>query len=497
MSNVLEMKGIRKHFFGVEVLHGVDFCVEYGKVTALLGENGAGKSTLVKILMGVHTASAGEIHYNGAKISFQSTMHALANGISMIHQEIAAIPEMTVAENIFLGREPSKLSYIRKKEQSRITRDLLEELGININPDTKAKNLSVSEMQLMDIAKAISYNSNIIIMDEPTSSLTNVEIKVLFEAIRKLTSRGVSIIYITHKLEELFEIADHVTVLRDGDLISSNPISTITREKIISDMVGRSLDEVYPVSEKEIGQTALKVSGLNRKNVFQDISFEIRKGEVLGFAGMVGSGRTETLNAIFGIDAIDDGEIFLNGKKVRIDKPNKAIANKIAFIPEDRRTCGLNTKKTVRDNICALVLSKLSRGGFITKRIERNTALPMVDQLRIKIASTEQLVSSLSGGNQQKVVIAKWLLSEPDIIFMDEPTRGIDVGAKHEIYKLVLELAKSGKAVLFVSSEMPELLGVCDKIMVFREGSIASELNAKEATQEMIMEIISSKITSK
>lgn len=493
MSNVLEMKGIRKHFFGVEVLHGVDFCAEYGKVTALVGENGAGKSTLVKILMGVHAADAGEIHYNGAKIGFQSPIQALANGISMIHQEIAAVPEMSVAENIFLGREPSKLSYIRKKEQSRITRDLLEELGIKLNPDTKAKEISVSEMQLMDIAKAISYNSNIIIMDEPTSSLTTVEIKVLFEAIRRLTSRGVSIIYITHKLEELFEIADHVTVLRDGDLISSNPIATTTREKIISDMVGRSMDEVYPVSEKEIGQPVLKVSGLNRKNVFQDISFELHKGEVLGFAGMVGSGRTETLNAIFGIDAVDSGAVFLNGEQVRIDNPKKAIAHKIAFITEDRRASGLNTKKTVRDNICSLVLSKLARGGFILKRKEHNMALPMVDQLKIKIVSTEQLVSSLSGGNQQKVVIAKWLLSEPDIIFMDEPTRGIDVGAKHEIYKLTIALAEAGKAVLFVSSEMPELLGVCDRIMVFREGSIAGEVNAKEATQEMIMEIISKK----
>ena len=490
MRNVLEMKGIRKHFFGVEVLHGVDFCAEHGKVTGLVGENGAGKSTLVKILMGVHEADAGEIYYNDVKISFQNPMHALTNGISMIHQEIAAIPELSVAENIFLGREPSKLSFIQKKEQSRIAGELLEDLGIKLNPDTKAKELSVSEMQLMDIAKAISYNSNIIIMDEPTSSLTSAEVEVLFEAIRQLTSRGVSIIYITHKLGELFEIADHVSVLRDGNLISSNPISMVTREKMISDMVGRSMDEVYPVCEKEIGESVLKVTGLNRKNVFQDISFEIRKGEVLGFAGMVGSGRTEILNALFGMDAVDSGEVFLNGKQVRIDKPKKAIAHKIAFIPEDRKECGLNTKKSVRDNICALVLSKLARGGFITKRKEHNMAEPMVDQLQIKITSTNQLVSSLSGGNQQKVVIAKWLLSEPDIIFMDEPTRGIDVGAKHEIYKLILELANAGKAVLVVSSEMPELLGICDKIVVLREGSIVGCVNAKEATQEMIMDII-------
>jgi len=310
---------------------------------------------------------------------------------------------------------------------------------------------------------------------------------------RQLTSRGVSIIYITHKLEELIEIADHVTILRDGNLISSNPISEITREKIISDMVGRSMDEVYPTCEKEIGQTILEVSGLNRKNVFQDVSFEIRKGEVLGFAGMVGSGRTEILNAIFGVDAIDSGEVFINGQQVSINNPKEAIAHKIAFIPEDRRRCGLNTIKTVRDNICALVLSKLSWCGFITKRKEHELAMSMVGQLRIKIASTNQVVASLSGGNQQKVVIAKWLLSEPDIIFMDEPTRGIDVGAKHEIYKLVLELAKAGKAVLFVSSEMPELLGVCDKIMVLREGSIVGDVNAKEATQEMIMDIIATK----
>jgi inositol transport system ATP-binding protein len=253
------------------------------------------------------------------------------------------------------------------------------------------------------------------------------------------------------------------------------------------------MDEVYPVCEKQIEQAALKVSGLNRKNVFQDISFELHKGEVLGFAGMVGSGRTEILNAIFGVDSIDSGEIFINGEKVSIDNPKQAIAHKIAFIPEDRRRCGLNTIKTVRDNICALVLSKLAWCGFITKGKEHNLAITMVDQLRIKIASTDQLVSSLSGGNQQKVVIAKWLLSEPDIIFMDEPTRGIDVGAKHEIYKLVLELAKAGKAVLFVSSEMPELLGVCDKIMVLREGRIVGDVNAKEATQEMIMDIIATK----
>ena len=352
------------------------------------------------------------------------------------------------------------------------------------------RDLTVSEIQLLEIAKAVSYNSKIVVMDEPTSSLTSTEVKLLFDTIHRLKEQGVAVIYISHKLDELFEIADEVCVLRDGNMISSRPIGQVDRQQMISEMVGRTLSQMYPTVEKEIGEEILRVEHLERKGVFQDASFTVHRGEILGFAGMVGAGRTELISSIFGLDRYTQGKIWLNGKEITIRSPSDAIHNHFALIPEDRARCGLNLKASVKTNVCMAILSKISRHGFSNKRAEEKTADDMIRQVRIKVTSRNQPVASLSGGNQQKVVVGKWLLTHPDIVFMDEPTRGIDVGAKYEIYQLMQSLAKEGKAVVMISSEMPELLGVCDRILVLKEGRILGQVQAKETSQEEIMAMI-------
>lgn len=489
---LLEVRALKKSFNGIEVLHSVDFEAQAGKVTALVGENGAGKSTLMKILMGEYTADSGEIRLEGKQVQFTSPHQALTSGISMIFQEMSPFPELTVAENIYMGREPCRFGFLKKKEQRRMAEQKLKELGVNLDADRKVKTLTVSELQLLEITKAVSYDSKVVIMDEPTSSLTDSEVSLLFQMIETLKKKQVAVIYISHKLDELFRIADQICVLRDGKMISSRPVSEVNREVMISEMVGRTMDQIYPTVEKTIGETIFRVENLTRRGVFEDISFEIKKGEILGIAGMVGSGRTEVAEALFGVEKYQSGRIYLNGKEIKIGNTRDAIHCGMALIPEDRARCGLNLRGTIKANMCTTILDQIGKGkGLIAnKRAEKQKTEEMSQKMRIKMNSIEQLAMYLSGGNQQKIVVGKWLLTEPEIVMMDEPTRGIDVGAKYEIYQLIKQLAKEGKAVLIISSEMTELLGICDRILILREGTLVGEMDAKEATQEKIMAAI-------
>ena len=441
---LLEVRALKKSFNGIEVLHSVDFEAQAGKVTALVGENGAGKSTLMKILMGEYTADSGEIRLEGKQVQFTSPHQALTSGISMIFQEMSPFPELTVAENIYMGREPCRFGFLKKKEQRRMAEQKLKELGVNLDADRKVKTLTVSELQLLEITKAVSYDSKVVIMDEPTSSLTDSEVSLLFQMIETLKKKQVAVIYISHKLDELFRIADQICVLRDGKMISSRPVSEVNREVMISEMVGRTMDQIYPTVEKTIGETIFRVENLTRRGVFEDISFEIKKGEILGIAGMVGSGRTEVAEALFGVEKYQSGRIYLNGKEIKIGNTRDAIHCGMALIPEDRARCGLNLRGTIKANMCTTILDQIGKGkGLITnKRAEKQKTEEMSQKMRIKMNSIEQLAMYLSGGNQQKIVVGKWLLTEPEIVMMDEPTRGIDVGAKYEIYQLIKQLAK-------------------------------------------------------
>ena len=489
---LLEVKALKKSFNGIEVLHSVDFEAQAGRVTALVGENGAGKSTLMKILMGEYTADSGEIRLEGKPVQFTSPHQALTNGISMIFQEMSPFPELTVAENIYMGREPCRFGFLKKKEQRRMAEQKLKELGVNLDADRKVKTLTVSELQLLEITKAVSYDSKVVIMDEPTSSLTDSEVSLLFRMIKTLKKKQVAVIYISHKLDELFQIADQICVLRDGKMISSRPVNEVNREVMISEMVGRTMDQIYPSVEKTIGETIFRVENLTRRGVFEDISFEIKKGEILGIAGMVGSGRTEVAEALFGVEKYQSGSIYLKEKEIKIGNTRDAIHWGMALVPEDRARCGLNLRGTIKANMCATILDQIGKGkGLLAnKRAEKQKTEEMSEKMKIKMNSIEQLAMYLSGGNQQKIVVGKWLLTEPEIVMMDEPTRGIDVGAKYEIYQLIKQLAREGKAVLIISSEMPELLGICDRILILREGRLVGEMDTKEATQEKIMAAI-------
>lgn len=489
-NTILQMEGIRKSFGSVEVLHSINFTVERGKVTALVGENGAGKSTLMKIMMGEYQPDAGKIILDGEEVHFQSPHQGLSHGISMIFQEMSPFPDLTVAQNLYLGREPRKYCFLKEKEQNRMARELLDSMDIRIPADVLVKTLSVAEIQLLEIAKAVSWNSKIVVMDEPTSALTDREVVILFDVIAKLKKAGVGIVYITHKLEELPQIADNICVLRDGVIISNRSMADYDQQVIISEMVGRPLNQVYPIMDKQIGEPVFQVENLERENIFRDVSFEVRKGEILGFAGMVGAGRTEIVEALFGITKASGGKILYEGKEVKITSPEDGVRNRFALVPEDRARCGLNLRGSVLSNVCLTILDKLGKFGLASQKRETAESETIIRQMKVKINSTQQLVGSLSGGNQQKIVVAKWLLTEPNVVFLDEPTRGIDVGAKYEIYQLIQELAKSGKAVIVISSEMPELLGICDRILVLKDGRIVSEMAAKVATQEKIMEAI-------
>ncbi|MGD9568283.1 MAG: sugar ABC transporter ATP-binding protein [Sedimentibacter sp.] len=480
------MNHITKEFSGIKVLKNVNFNIYKGSVMALVGENGAGKSTLMKILTGVYLKTEGEIYLNNRLVNFNDTHSSQQAGIAIIHQELNLVKDLSIGENIFLGREPvSSKKRILWNELFNNSKYWLEKLGLNENPRTIVKDISIGKQQLVEIAKALSLDAKIIIMDEPTGALTQTETKKLFDVIRDLKKDGKSIVYISHRLQEIFEICDDVTVLRDGELIGESPIDNTTEDQVIEMMVGRKLHEQYPRIETEIGSEILRVEHLTNKFI-KDISFSLRKGETLGVAGLMGSSRTELMRTIYGIYPFS-GDIFLNGLSVKIQSPLDALNLGIAYVSEDRKSNGIITEMNVKENITLSSLNKFEGSlGLIDKKMEEAAANSYLDKLYIKTSGINQLLKYLSGGNQQKVSIAKNLITEPQILILDEPTRGVDVGARKEIYDLINKFKEDGMSIIVVSSDIPEILGICDRIMVMHEGKISGFLKPK-ATQEDIM----------
>ena len=492
MEYVLELKNIYKSFPGVKVLEDVTLQVRPGEVHALMGENGAGKSTLMKILMGIYKADQGSIFLEGKETAMHGPKDAMSKGISMIHQELNTVLDMEVAENVFVGREllkkgMEKLKIVDIARMREETGRYFREMNIDIDPRAKMRTLSVAEMQLVEIVKAISLNSRIIVMDEPTSAITEKEATVLFAQIERLKKQGVAIIYISHKMDEIFRISDTITVLRDGQWIGTKPAKELDNDMLIKMMVGRELTDIYPKDPVKIGDVILEVKNLSRGKKVQDASFSLRKGEVLGIAGLVGAGRSELVETIFGLYPKTGGQIFLHGKEVHIKSAADAIKNKMALITEDRKQTGLNLIVSVKENIASVSIGKLSTHGIVNDKKINEVSEKYIRELKIKTPDGNAIVGNLSGGNQQKVVLAKWLLDEPDIIIFDEPTRGIDIGAKRDIYLLINNLAKEGKAVIVISSEMAEVMGICDRILVMAEGRINGEVRREEFSQEVIM----------
>ena len=487
--SLLDMKQIIKSFNGVEVLHGIDFSLRAGTVHALMGENGAGKSTLMKVLAGVHKCDDGEIWLKGKKTEIQSPRHAQELGIAMIHQELSPVPEMTEAENIFLGREPRKGLFVDYKKMYADTEKLLGEMKVRVSPRAKIGRLKVADQQLIEISKAISLNADIIVMDEPTSAITDQEVEILFKTIADLKKKGTGIIYISHKMDEIFRIADDITVLRDGTYVNSWEAKDIDNNTLIKNMVGRELNEIFPKIKVPAKDVVMEVRHFTKENQFEDISFLVREGEILGIAGLIGAGRTELMNAIFGLEKPDSGEVFFEGRKVEIRRPSDAIRHGIAYVTEDRKNEGLVLEMGVGQNITIASMKTLSSGMFIKRQEEKKTIDDQIRALRIKVHSPRQLVGKLSGGNQQKVVLAKWMMKNPKLLILDEPTRGIDIGAKSEIYKLMGEFVEKGNSIIMISSEMPEAMGMSDRILVLSNGRLSGELSREEFAQEDIMKM--------
>ncbi|MBK5569166.1 sugar ABC transporter ATP-binding protein [Ensifer sp. SSB1] len=491
---LLSAEGIRKEFPGVVALDDVEFKLKRGTVHALMGENGAGKSTLMKILAGIYTPDKGEVRLKGVDIRLKSPLDALENGIAMIHQELNLMPFMTVAENIWIRREPkNRFGFVDHGEMNRITARLFDRLKIKIDPEIEVRHLSVANRQMVEIAKAVSYESDVLIMDEPTSALTEREVAHLFEIIRDLREQGIGIVYITHKMNELFEIADEFSVFRDGKFIGTHASSDVTRDDIIRMMVGREITQMFPKEEVPIGDVVLSVKNLTLDGVFRDVSFDVRAGEILGIAGLVGSGRSNVAETLFGVTPANSGTIAIDGKTLSIDSPNTAIKNRMAFLTEDRKDTGCLLILDILENMQIAVLQdRFVRGGFVTEKQITAACEEMSRKLRVKTPNLQERIENLSGGNQQKVLIGRWLLTNPRILILDEPTRGIDVGAKAEIHRLVTELARNGVAVIMISSEMPEVLGMSDRIMVMHEGRVTGFLDRAEATQIKVMELAAS-----
>lgn len=488
-SPLLTMQGIEKTFPGVRALRGVDLTLREGEVLALLGENGAGKSTLIKMLGGAHTPDSGSICIEGVDAQFSNPSEAIAAGIGIIYQEFNLIPGLAAWENIFLGRE-SHFGMVQRTEERRRAEELFARIGVAIPVDVPCGELSVAQQQIVEIAKALSQDVRLIVMDEPSAALTPQEVERLFDIIRDLKQSGIGVIYISHRLDEVFEIADRVVILRDGEVVGESAAAELTRQKMIEMMVGREIKNEFPKHRHTITDTRLAVEGLSRANAVRDVSFEIRAGEVLGLTGLVGAGRSETARLIFGADRADSGTILLDGTAVQIRSPRDAIQSRICLLTEDRKSQGLVLDASVRENFGLPNLQEFSRMGCVKLQQERSAFANYVDRLRIKIPHQEQLARNLSGGNQQKVVLAKWLEKNAEVVIFDEPTRGIDVGAKYEIYMLINELASQGKAILMISSELPEVLGMSDRILVMHEGRITGEIcDVPNATQEEIMEL--------
>lgn len=489
---LLRMTDITKTFPGVKALDKVSLEVKAGTVHALMGENGAGKSTLMKCLFGIYSKDSGHIYLEGREINFTSSKEALDNGVAMVHQELNQALKRTVMDNIWLGRYPMKMGFVvDEKKMYRDTKAIFDELGIDVDPRRVMSTMPVSQRQMVEIAKAVSYHSKVIVFDEPTSSLTEEEVEHLFQIINMLRDRGLGIIYISHKMAEIKRISDEITIMRDGTHVATRPASELEMNDIIRLMVGRELGNQFPPKTNTPGETFLEVKNLTGLyNQLKDVSFTARRGEILGLAGLDGSGRTETLETMFGVATKKSGEVILNGKVCKNKSPRQSIKNGFALLTEERRATGIFGIRSIRDNTVISSLGRHKKLGFILseKSMKKDTQWS-INAMHTKTPSQDTKIRSLSGGNQQKVIIGRWLLTEPEVLLLDEPTRGIDVGAKYEIYQLILDLANKGKTVLMVSSEMPELLGVCDRILVMSGGRLAGEVDAKTTTQEEIMRL--------
>lgn len=487
-EDILDLKKISKSFSGVEVLHEVSLSVRRGEVHALLGENGAGKSTLMKVITGLYQPDSGEIHLNGAPVHFSDTRESQQAGIAAIYQELSLFPDLDVAENIFVGRQPvTRGGWIDWRRLYDEAGKLLESLGVHLDLKQKARTLSIAQQQMVEIARAFSINARVLIMDEPTSSLTLNEVDDLFRLARRLREDGTAIIFISHRLEELFELADRVTVLRDGTYIDTRPIKDITRDDLIRMMVGRTITNLFPKQTVQAGDVVLKVEQLTRAGSFKDVSFELRRGEILGMAGLVGAGRTNVARAIFGVEPPTGGRIELEGREVAITSPQQAIQLGLAYVPEDRQLHGLIPSMHITSNISLPMLHKYARHAWVRPKMERKAAYDAAWQMEVRANNIWQQARELSGGNQQKVVLAKWLSTKPRILILDEPTRGIDVGTKAAVHALMSKLAAEGMAILMISSELPEVLGMSDRVIVMHEGYITGHFTRAEATQEKII----------
>ncbi len=494
---IFELKNITKRFSGVEVLHQVPFSLLPGEVHALLGENGAGKSTLVKVMTGVHQPDGGEIFLNGVPTEFSDTRQSRQAGIAAIYQELSLFPDLDVAENIFVGRQPTAVGgRIDWRKLYAEADKLLASLGVHLELKQKARNLSIAQQQMVEIARAVSINARILIMDEPTSTLTLNEVADLFRLVRRLRQEGTAIIFISHRLEELFELADRVTVLRDGVFVDTRQIKDVSRDDLIRMMVGRKITNMFPKQDVQAGKVILKVDRLSGDGTFRDISFELHEGEILGMAGLVGAGRTNVASAIFGVQPATSGVIQLDGRQVQITSPQQAIALGLAYVPEDRQLHGLIPPMNITANISLPMLGEYSRHGWLREKEERSAAYKEARQMEVRANNIWQKARELSGGNQQKVVLAKWLATNPRILILDEPTRGIDVGTKAAVHALMSNLASEGMAILMISSELPEVLGMSDRILVMREGYLTGHFTRAEATQEKIISAATQSVTA-
>jgi rhamnose transport system ATP-binding protein len=487
---VISMRGINKAFGGVQALKDVAFDIYTGEVHALFGENGAGKSTLIKIITGVHQPDSGEILLNGEPVQFANPREAQAAAIAAIYQEPNLFPDLDIAENIYVGRQPKRMGRVDWAQMYRDAEELLDSLGLKLDVRTKARSLSVAQQQMVEIARALSLDAKVLIMDEPTSSLTLSEVEDLFTIVRRLRDQGTALVFISHRLEELFALADRVTILRDGNYIGTRMIDNVTRDELIHMMVGRSLDSLYPKEDADIGDVVLEVRNLTIPGQFEDISFEVRAGEILGVYGLVGAGRTEIARAIFGTEPAVGGQIAIRGQPVTIRSPQQAMDLGIAYVPEDRKMHGLILPMSISQNITLSILQRFATATWIDRQRESAAAQELAGQLSVKAAGVWQKAEALSGGNQQKVVLTKWLATKPRILILDEPTRGIDVGTKSEVHQLLSHLAAEGVAIVMISSELPEILGMSDRILVIREGHVGGEFDRDEATQEKLIHVI-------
>ncbi|WP_329181581.1 sugar ABC transporter ATP-binding protein [Streptomyces sp. NBC_01477] len=485
---VLALEGVSKSFGAVRALRGVSLELYAGEAHALAGENGAGKSTLIKTLAGVHRPDAGTVLLDGAPVVFHGPADARDAGVAVIYQEPTLFPDLSVAENIFVGRQPRR-SFGRVDHQAvrKAAAGLFQRLGVDLDPDRPARGLSIADQQLVEIAKALSFEARVLIMDEPTAALTGSEVARLFGVVKALRADGAAVLFISHRLEEIFALCQHVTTLRDGGWIASEPVDTLTEDELVRRMVGRDLDELYPKQDTAVGEVALSVSRLTREGVFTDVSFDVRHGEIVGLAGLVGAGRSEVARAVFGVDRWDAGEVRIDGRPLRPGAPSLAMNAGLALVPEDRRAQGLVMEMSIERNINLTGLRGTSRAGLMNRGAERSRAVDWAVRLQVKYARLADVVGTLSGGNQQKVVLAKWLATGPRVLIVDEPTRGIDVGTKAEVHRLLSRLAADGVAVLMISSDLPEILGMADRVLVMHEGRLAAEIPRADATEESVM----------